>query len=121
MNFALAIVIYLILFVVLLWGFCRSGMGLFSGLTLTALLAALVLVVLVPPSEIEHQIDLYFKDKPHRHADDYIVLIYLTIMMSTLLLISFFVIMKAYEDKYRRIEVLGEDYLCDFRDYLSFW
>ena len=121
MNFALAIVIYLISFVVLLWAFSRNGMGLFSALTLTALLSGLILLIIVPPSEIEHQTDLYFSDKPHRCADDWVVLIYLIIMILTLLLISAYIIVKAYEDRERRMKVLGDDYLCDFRDYLYLW
>jgi hypothetical protein len=118
MNFALSLIIYLIFFVVFLWVFSKFGMGLFSALVLTALLSALVLLVLVPPSEIEDQIDIYFSNKPHHKTDDYIVLIYLLIMILSLLLISVYIILKAWEDRSRRLKVLGEDYLCDFNDYL---
>lgn len=118
MNFALSLIIYLIFFVVFLWVFSKFGMGIFSALTLTALLSALIFLVLVPPSEIEDQIDIYFSNKPHHETNDYIVLIYLLIMILTLLLISVYIILKAWEDRSRRLKVLGEDYLCDFNDYL---
>ena len=121
MNFALAIVIYLISFITLLWAFSRYGMGLFSALTITALISGIILLAIIPPSEIEHEIDLYFSDKPRHKSDDYIVLIYLIIMVLTLLLISFYIIMKAYEDRHRRLNILGEDYLSDFNDYLNLW
>ena len=121
MNFALGILIYLISFVVLLWSFSRYGMGLFSALTITALISGIILLAVIPPSEIEHEIDLYFSDKPHHKSDGYIVLIYLIIMVLTLLLISFYIIMKAYEDIHRRKKLLGEDYLADFNDYLYLW
>lgn len=121
MNFAFAILIYLVLFVVLLWTFCKYGMGLFSGLALTALLSGIVLLLLIPPSEIEHEIDLFFSDKPHSDSDDIIVLIYLLIMILTLILVSAYVIFKAFEDRHRRKKYLGEDYNCDYRDYLHFW
>ena len=118
MNFALGILIYLISFVIFLWTFSRYGMGLFSALTITVLFSGIILLAVVPPSEIEHQIDIYFSDKPHHKSNDYIVLIYLIIMILSLLLISFYIIMKAFEDRHRRMKVLGEDYLSEFNDYL---
>lgn len=121
MNFALAIIIYLLVFILLLYAFSKSGMGLFSALTITALISAIILVIMIPPSEIDHQINMYFSCKKHKKADDWIVLIYILIMALTLILISAFIIFKAYEDKHRRLKVLGEDYLCDYRDYLKFW
>ena len=121
MNFAFSILIYLIVFLVFLYAFSKYGMALFSAVTVTALISALVLLALIPPSEIEEQIDWYFSDKKHRKADDWIVLIYLLIMTLTILLISIYVILKAYEDRHRRLKVYGEDYLCDYKDYLKFW
>ena len=121
MNFPLAIIIYLLAFLLLLYAFSKSGMGLFSALTITALLSAVLLLAIIPPSEIEHQINIYFSDKPHKKANDWVVLIYLIIMTLSLLLISAYVIFKSYEDRNRRLKIHGEDYLCDFNDYLKFW
>ena len=121
MNFAFSILIYLIFFCIFLWAFCKYGMGLFSGLTLSALLSGIILLFLVPPSEIEHQINLYFSDKPHSQSNDFIVLIYLLIMVLTLILISTYIIFKSFEDRNRRKKYLGEDYNCDFKDYLYLW
>ena len=121
MNFALGFIIYLIFLVIWLWVFSKYGMGLFSALTLSALLSAVILLVLIPPSEIEQQIDIYFSDKPHRKYNDYVVILYLIIMILTLLLISVYIVLKAWEDRARRMKVLGEDYLCDFNDYLNLW
>jgi hypothetical protein len=121
MNFALGIVIYLLIFFVLLYAFAKCGMGLFSALTITVLISAILLLAIIPPSEIEHQIDLYFSDRPHKKANDYIVLIYLLILILSLILISAYIIFKAYEDRNRRLKIHGEDYLCDFNTYLKFW
>lgn len=121
MNFALAIVLYLLAFLILLYYLSKSGMGLFSALTLTSLLTAILLLLLIPPSEIDHQIDLYLSDKKHKKSDDFIVIIYLSIMTVTLLLISAYIIVKTFEDRERRLKIKGEDYLCDFNDYLRFW
>lgn len=121
MNFALAIVIYLIAFLILLYYLSKSGMGLFSALSLTGLLSGILLLLLIPPSEIDHQIDLYLSDKKRKRADDWVVVIYLSVMTVTLILISAFVIVKAFEDRERRLGIKGDDYLCDFNDYLKFW
>ena len=58
-------------------------MGLFSALTLTSLLTGILLLFLIPPSEIDHQIDLYMSDKKHKKADDWVVIIYLVIIILT--------------------------------------
>ena len=121
MNFALGILIYLIIFAILLFAFSKCGMGLFAACTITTLISGILLLAIIPPSEIEHQIDLYFSDKPHKKANDWIVLIYLLILVLSLILISAFVIFKAYEDRNRRLKIHGEDYLCDFNTYLKFW
>jgi len=121
MNFALSIIIYLIFFLVFMYVFSKYGMGLFSAITVTALISAIILIALIPPSEIDQQINIYFSDKKHKQADDWIVLIYLLIMILTLLLVSIYVILKAFEDRQRRLKVYGEDYLCNYEDYLKFW
>ena len=121
MNFAAGLLIYLIVFFVLLYVFSKHGMSLFSALTSTVLISGLVLLAIIPPSEIEHEIELYFSDRPHKKANDFIVLIYLLIMVLSILLISAFVLFKSFEDRERRVKVLGDDYLCDFNDYLKFW
>ena len=121
MNFGLGILIYVLIFFILLYVFSKHGMGLFSALSITALISGIVLLAIIPPSEIEHEIKIYFSDKPHKKADDWIVLVYLLIMTLSLLLVSAYVIFKAFEDRQRRVHTLGDDYLCDFNDYLRFW
>lgn len=121
MNFAVGIIIYLIVFFVLLWFFSRYGMGIFSALTVTALISAIVLLVCVSPSEIEHQIDLYYKEKPHKCANNWIVIIYLLIMILTLILITAYILWKAFEDREKRCKILGQEYNSDFKNYLALW
>ena len=117
MNFAFGILVYLIFFLIFLYIFSKYGMGLFSALTITALFLAIILLLVIPPSEIEHQIDIYFNDKPHKKAKNWIVLIYLLIMILTLILISAYIIFKAYEDRRRRVGIYGENYICTFNDF----
>ncbi len=102
MNFAAALLIYLVFFVFFLWGFTKYGMGFLSAVTLTALLSGLILLVLVPPSEIEDHISKYFSNKPHNKCDNWIAIIYLFLFLFTALLISIFVVLKACEDRAKR-------------------
>lgn len=121
MNFALAIIIYLIFFLILLYVFSKYGMGLFSALTITALLSALILLLLIPPSEIDEQINIFFSDVKHKKINDGIALTYIIIMILTLFLVSAYIILKAFEDRHRRVKVYKDNYLCDFNEYLKFW
>jgi hypothetical protein len=121
MNFAFAILIYLVFFLIFLYVFSKYGMGLFSALTLTSLLCALILLAILPPSDIDEQINIFFSDVKHKRVNDWVVLIYIMIGVLTLLLISAYVVSKAFEDRHRRVKVYNEEYLCDFDDYLKFW
>ena len=103
MNFALSLLIYLVFFVLFLWGFTKHGMGFLSAVTLTALLAGLILLVLVPPSEIEDHISRYFSNKPHSKCNNWIAIVYLFLFLFTALLISIYVVLKACEDRSRRL------------------
>jgi hypothetical protein len=98
MNFALGLLVYLISFFILLWVWSRHGIRFFSALALTVLLSGIILLLVIPPSEIEHQIEWFFSAKPHRKADDWIVLIYLIIMVVSLLIISSYIAWKALDD-----------------------
>jgi len=113
MNFAAALLIWFLLFLVLLWTTTRYGMGIFSGLTLTALISTIVLVGIIPPAELDHHYTLYLDDKPHRHVDTWVLVIYSLIIVLTIILVSAYVIFKAFEDRARRMKIFGDDYYCD--------
>ena len=99
MDFCIAILIYLLVVLILLWATSRCGMDFFSSITLTALISALVLAILIPPSELDHQYNLYLDGKPHRRFDSWAVGIYLFVMVITVILISAYVIYKAFENR----------------------
>ena len=119
MNFAAAIIIYLVIFLILLWGSTRYGMSIFSGITFSALISVIILVGIIPPSELDHQYTLYLDDKPHRCVDTWVLFIYSLIIILSIILISAYVIFKAFEDRDRRLAIFGEDYYCDHTDYLK--
>jgi len=104
-NFAVAILIYVIIFALLLLVTYRYGMSLFSSITVSALISMLVLLLLIPPGEIDKQVDMYMKENPHKQADDVIVLIYLILLISTVLLISWYVLDKAFKERDEKIKI----------------
>ena len=119
MNFAAALLIWIVIFLVLLWGTTRYGMGIFSALTFTSLISTIILVAIIPPAELNHHHSLYMDDKPHRHVDTCVLFIYSLIIVLTIILVSAYVIFKSFEDYDRRIGIFGNDYYSDHHDYLS--
>lgn len=119
MNFGAAILFYLLVLLVLLWATSRCGMSFFSSVTFTALIAAIVLIAIIPPAELDHQYTLYLDGRPHKRFDTWVVGIYAFIMVLTVILVSAYVIFKAFEDRNRRKQLLGDDYNCDHRDYFN--
>ncbi len=99
MNFNVSILIYLIIVLFLLWATSRCGMDFFSSISLTALISAIILALLIPPSELDHQYSLYLDGKPHKRFDSWVVGIYIFIMTISLILISAYVIYKAFENR----------------------
>ena len=110
MIFAVGIFIYLISFLILTWASCRYGMDLFSAVTVGALLSSIILVLVIPPSEINHQVNMYMKDEPHKEADDVIVVIYLIIICLTIILITFYVLFTAFIERQIRLDKCPSDY-----------
>lgn len=118
-SFAWAIVIYLIIFFVIVWAGCKSGMGLFSGLTLGALIAGIFLLFMVPPSEIERHIHRYCRGDERKEANDGFVVVYGVIMALTLILLVCYVVFKAYEDRARRLKIIPDNKVLEFDEYFA--
>ena len=53
MHFGVALVLYVILFLVIMFATWRSGINLFSSITLAALISAIFLLALIPPSDLD--------------------------------------------------------------------
>ena len=98
MNFTGALILWLILFLLLLWGTTRNGVDIFSSLVFSALISAIVLMFLIPPAELNHHYNVYLEDKPHRCVDTYVFFIYSIIMLVTLILVTAYVIYKTFQD-----------------------
>ena len=98
MNFAVAIFIYIIVFILLIWATIRLKTTMLSGITLSALLSALLLSLLVPFKEIDQHIDTMVDGVPRKEALDAATWIIILIYIFTLILITWYVIAKTYSE-----------------------
>jgi len=98
MNFSVAIVLYIILFLVILSVSWRFGMRPFSAVTLAALLSLIFLIILIPPTQLDKftndMVDGCDSESCNGVAMGLICLIYII----TLVLIVWYVLSKSYDD-----------------------
>lgn len=118
-SFAWGILIYFLIVLGIIWIGCKSGMGLFSALTLGALIGGIFLLFMIPPSDIERQIKRYCRGDSRRHCNDSIVIFYGVIMTLTLILLTCFVILKAFEDRARRLKYFDDCHSLFLDEYVS--
>ncbi|CAF2104395.1 unnamed protein product [Rotaria magnacalcarata] len=109
MDFPTAIILYIILLVVLLTATWRMGIRLFSALTISALLAAVFLMILVPPSELDKYTNELIDGHPRKRCNDTAVMLFGIIYLATLLLVLWYVLECAYMD---RNPYAFDDYFC---------
>lgn len=98
MDFPTAIILYIILFLVLLTSMCRMGIRLFSGLTVSALVAAVFLMIIVPPSALDKYTNEIIDGHPRKHYNDMAVTLFAFIYLGTLVLVLWYVLECAYHD-----------------------
>ena len=84
-------------------------MSIFSAVTVAALIAGILLVIAIPPSDINHHVNIFWNDEPHKKANDVVVFIYSLILILTLLLVVWYVLFKAFQDRDLRIKQLEEE------------
>ena len=99
MDFTIAIVLYIILLCLLLTMTWRMGIRVFSAVTISALVAGIFLMILVPPSDLnkytDDLIDGCDKNKDKNTAVGLFCVIYLV----TLVLVLWYVLENAYLDR----------------------
>ena len=99
MDFPTAIILYIILLSVLLMATWRMGIHLFSALTISALVAAIFLMILVPPSELDRYTDEMIDGYSRKHYNDTAVALFSFIYLATLVLVLWYVLECAYLDR----------------------
>ncbi len=99
MDFTIAIVLYIILFSVLLTMTWRMGIRIFSALTISALVSAIFLMILVPPSDLDKYTDEMIDGCNKKNdSNDTAVGIFTVIYLATLVLVLWYVLENAYLD-----------------------
>ncbi len=99
MDFTTAIILYIILLSILLTATWRMGIRLFSALTVSALVSAIFLMILVPPSEIEKFTEEVIDGYEQKHCNNTAVALFVLIYLATLVLVLWYVLENAYLDR----------------------
>lgn len=98
MDFSTALVLYIILLAVLLATTWRMGIRLFSALTISALVSAIFLMILVPPSELDRYTNELIDGHVHKDCNKAAVTLFTLIYLATLVLVLWYVLECAYLD-----------------------
>lgn len=98
MNFAIALVIYIVVFLLLLWATMRLETTLFTGVTVSALLSAILLALLVPFPEIDQHVNHVIDGVPHKDSLDAMVWTIILIYILTIILVTWYVVGKTLDE-----------------------
>ncbi|GAH02816.1 unnamed protein product [marine sediment metagenome] len=100
MNFVVGLVLYIILFLMILGVTWRFGIHLFSAVTVAALVSAVFLIILIPPSKLDkYTDDMIDGYDNHKSTNDAAVAVVCIILVITLILVIWYVLCKAYGDR----------------------
>ncbi len=103
MHFRIALVLYIILFLLILSVTWRMGINIFSAITVAALISAIFLLILIPPSQLDKFTNEMIDGYEHESTNNAAVALVCIIYAITLVLIIWYVLETAYCD---RIEML---------------
>ena len=98
MDFALALILYLVILILFLAATWHMGMRLFSAITVSLLVAAIFLMVFVPPSDLDRYTNDLIDGQECHERDNIAVGIMCAIYIITLLLVLWYVLCKAQQD-----------------------
>ena len=99
MHFGVALVLYIILFLVILCATWKFGINLFSAVTVAALISAIFLLALIPPSQLDKFTDEMVDGCEHENTNSAAVALVCIIFIITLVLIIWYVLETAYCDR----------------------
>lgn len=98
MDFGVALVLYLILLLLLLGMTWAIGMDVFSAITVSLLLSAVLLIAMVPPTDIEKYTHDLIDGYDCGHTNDTAVAIICSIYILTLVMVIWYVLCQAYDN-----------------------
>lgn len=101
MNFAVALFIYLLVLLLLIYATQRSGMTGFSGMTLSLLLSAILLALMVPFPELDKHVDKMADGDTRKETLDTVVWIYILLYVLTLIVVTWYVLDRSLSETCR--------------------
>lgn len=99
MDFTIAIVLYIILLLMLLGLTWKMEIRVFSAVTISLLLAAIFLMILVPPTDLDRYTNDLIDGYDYRSDNDTAVAIICLIYVITLIVVIWYVLDNAYRDR----------------------
>ena len=97
MDFGVALLAYMILLFILLWYTTVLGMDILSSITISLLLSSVLLILLIPPSDIETYTKNLIDGHSCSHRNNIAILIVLGIYIITLIMVIWYVLCTAYD------------------------
>ncbi len=99
MDFTVALVLYIILLAMILTATWRMGIHLFSATVVALLVAGIFLMILVPPTDLDKYTDDMIDGCDYHNQDQVAVNIFCAIYILTLIVIIWYILDKAYNDR----------------------
>ena len=99
MDFTVALVLYIILLIMILMATWRMVIHLFSATVVALLVAGVFLLILVPPADLDKYTDDMIDGSHYHEPDQVVVGIFCAIYLITLVVIIWYVLDKAYQDR----------------------
>ena len=99
MNFIIGILSYIVLFLLVLVVLIKLNINTFSALTVAALVSLVFLIILIPPSNIDKYTDDMLDGTDHDSSNNAAITVICLIYIITLLLVFWYVLCKAYDDR----------------------
>ena len=100
MEFTVALVLYIILFIMILVATWKMGINIFSAVVVALLVSAVFLLILVPPTDLDKYTDDMIDGSNYHEPDQVVVGIFCAIYLITLVVVIWYVLEKAYQDRY---------------------
>lgn len=99
MDFTVAIVLYIILLSMMFFATWRMSIHLFSAAVVALLIAAIFLIILIPPTDLDKFTNDVIDGCGNHEKDKVAVTIVCLIYLITLIVVIWYVLEKAYNDR----------------------
>jgi len=99
MDFTVALVLYIILLSMILVATWKMGINIFSATVVALLVSSVFLMILVPPTDLDKYANDMIDGCDYHKQDRVAVGIFCTIYLVTLVIVVWYILEKAYQDR----------------------